>query len=459
MPMPINYFYQGFKKAFDFQGNSSRKEFGYFFLFDVLSLILMIFFDAIIHNTYSNEVLFPLTRSALILGTLPRVSLSIRRLRDVGKSGWWFLFPFPLPFWIWVWDVSSDHKRSNEPKENNQKNNNQNYKKDISSEDLLGRLGKIGEAEGLGAFNFNRFFGGINKPHTVEEIEESLIVGTQFTTPKIEDISLDYPQPWLFFRLVTFSVVLFYAFVFAYYAFENINLVPGLIFSGSFAVPISTLFLFYEINIRRNVPLWQIMRLVLFGGILSIFIALVLFANTETLSNAFGASAAGIIEEPAKLGALLILMRGGRIKKYPYILNGLLLGAAVGCGFAAFESAGYALNIGLTSSVDGMIENIQIRGILSPFAHIVWTAVSGAAMWRVLKGGDFKFKLLQRNEFKKPFLVIVLCHFIWNSGLNLPFFGTYIICGGVAWVVALSLVNLGIKQIADEKSGKEVFKT
>ena len=105
-----------------------------------------------------------------------------------------------------------------------------------------------------------------------------------------------------------------------------------------------------------------------------------------------------------------------------------------------------------------MIENIQIRGILSPFAHIVWTAVSGAAMWRVLKGGDFKFKLLQRNEFKKPFLVIVICHFIWNSGLNLPFFGTYIICGGVAWIVALSLVNLGIKQIADEKSGKEVFK-
>ena len=59
------------------------------------------------------------------------------------------------------------------------------------------------------------------------------------------------------------------------------------------------------------------------------FIALILFQNTETLSNAFGASAAGIIEEPAKLELLLILMRGERTKKYPYILNGLLLGAAV----------------------------------------------------------------------------------------------------------------------------------
>ena len=101
-------------------------EFGYFFLFDVLSLILLIFFDAIIHNTYSNEVLFPLTRCALILGTLPRVSIGIRRLRDAGKSGWWFLFPFPFPFWLWVWDVSSNQNRSNEANKKNQKNNNPN---------------------------------------------------------------------------------------------------------------------------------------------------------------------------------------------------------------------------------------------------------------------------------------------------------------------------------------------
>ena len=448
--MPLKYFYLGFKKAFDFKGITSRKEFGYFLLFDILIFLFSIFIDAVIFK----YAFF--TSIGFVLGIIPRLSISVRRLRDAGKSVWWLFFPFPLPFWLWVWDVSIDQTKSSESNKSKSTNTNKNYKKDRSSKDLLKKLGRVGDAEGLGEFNLSRFFGGINKPHTVDEIEESLIIGTQSTTPKIEDISLDYPQPWLFFRLVTFSIILFYAFVVAYYAFENINLIPGLIFSGSFAVPISTLFLFFELNIRRNIPLWQIMRLVLFGGILSMFIALVLFENTETLSNAFGASAAGLVEEPAKLGALLILTRGEKIKKYPYILNGLLLGAAVGCGFAAFESAGYALNIGLTS-VEMMIDNIQIRGILSPFAHIVWTAVSGAAMWRVLRGSDFKLRLLQKNEFKYPFLVIVICHFIWNLGLNLPFFGTYIICGGVAWIVALSLVNLGIKQIADEKLGKKVF--
>ena len=213
--------------------------------------------------------------------------------------------------------------------EDNNKKDNQNYRKVPSSKNFLERLEGLETPKDLENLTLEDFFGGINKSHTVEEIEESLIVGTQFTTPKIEEISLDYPQPWLFFRLVTVSIVLFYAFVFAYYAFENINLVPGLIFSGSFAVPISTLFLFYEINIRRNVPLWQVLRLVLFGGILSMFIALILFQNTETLSNAFGASAAGIIEEPAKLGALLILMRGERTKKVSLYFKWIATGS---CG-------------------------------------------------------------------------------------------------------------------------------
>ena len=323
-------------------------------------------------------------------------------------------------------------------------------------DEAISNLSKIGGAEGLGEFDFKRFFGGINKPHTEEEVEASLIVGTSTTTPSLRQVKLDYPQPWLFFRLVTASLILFYAFVFAYREFGNANLIPGLIITGSFAVPISTLFLFFELNIRRNVPLWQVMRLVLFGGILSLFIALVLFENTESLNNALGASVAGIVEEPAKLGALVILMKGGRIKKYPYILNGLLLGASVGCGFAAFESAGYAFSYGRT--LDSMVDVIQLRGILAPFAHIVWTAVAGAALWRVIKGGNFSFNLLKQKEFYMPFGVVVICHAVWNSGFDLPFMGKYIICGIVAWVIALSLVNLGIKQIAQEKSGEKVFR-
>ncbi|WP_269621737.1 PrsW family intramembrane metalloprotease [Prochlorococcus marinus] len=320
---------------------------------------------------------------------------------------------------------------------------------------IADEIGRIGGGEGLGDFNFKRFFGGIYKDHSEEEVEQSLIVGTSTTTPSIENISLDYPQPWLFFRLITGSVILFYSFIAVYDQFENANLLPGIIFTGSFAVPISTLFLFFELNIRRNVPIWQVMRLVLSGGLLSLFIALVLFQNVAAFEGPSGAWVAGLLEEPAKLIALVVLIKDN--KKYPYILNGLLLGAAVGCGFAAFESAGYALRLGMTD-IDSLVQIIQLRGVLSPFAHIVWTAIAGAALWRVQRGGEFSFGLLFKKEFFAPFLTVVFCHAIWNSGSIIPFWGKFIICGVIAWTVALSLLNLGIKQIADEKAGKKVFR-
>ncbi len=84
--------------------------------------------------------------------------------------------------------------------------------------------------------------------------------------------------------------------------------------------------------------------------------------------------------------ALILLTRGG--KKYPYILNGLLLGAAVGCSFSAFESVQYALD----PSYSG-IGIIFQRALLSPFTHIVWTALAGAALWRVQRGGQFRWRL------------------------------------------------------------------
>ena len=46
----------------------------------------------------------------------------------------------------------------------------------------------------------------------------------------------------------------------------------------------------------------------------------------------------------------------------------------MGCGFASFESAGYALTYGM-EDIDSLIGLIQLRGILSPFGHIAWTVM------------------------------------------------------------------------------------
>ena len=46
------------------------------------------------------------------------------------------------------------------------------------------------------------------------------------------------------------------------------------------------------------------------------------------------------------------------------ILNGLLVGASIGAGFAVFETAGYILNSGLQSvdSLSAMTDVIVLRG-------------------------------------------------------------------------------------------------
>ena len=104
-----------------------------------------------------------------------------------------------------------------------------------------------------------------------------------------------------------------------------------------------------------------------------------------------------------------------------------------------------------------MIQVIQLRGILSPFMHIVWTAVAGGALWRIKKNNNFSLKNIQNKKFIIPFSIIIFCHALWNSPWQLPFMGKYIICGLLSLIIALSILNLCIKQITQEKEGKKLL--
>src|SRR5665811_1179038 len=94
-----------------------------------------------------------------------------------------------------------------------------------------------------------------------------------------------------------------------------------------------------------------------------------IFFQVTNLSNLLGAAGAGIIEESGKALTLLLVVRKARFR---WTLNGLLLGATVGTGFAVFESAGYALNA-LNDGAAAMREVIMERGLLSILGgHVLW---------------------------------------------------------------------------------------
>jgi RsiW-degrading membrane proteinase PrsW (M82 family) len=276
------------------------------------------------------------------------------------------------------------------------------------------------------------------------------MVGSRRSTPRIEEIDDAWPKPWIFFRAFLATVVVFLFFHFSWLTFENAMLIPGLIITGSFAMPLSTLMLFVELNARRNVSMFQVSKMVIMGGLLAMIISLLLFEVSGAITlDWLGRSIGGIVEEPAKVLALLLV---ASLPRYKYILNGLLFGAAVGAGFAAFESAGYAFVTGVAASdPDLLTTTILFRGLLSPLSHIVWTAMCGGMLWKVKGEQLFRFSMLLDARFLRVLAIAVALHMIWNSSLQLPFLGTYLIVGIVGWVVVLALVSEGLQELRSEK--------
>ena len=103
------------------------------------------------------------------------------------------------------------------------------------------------------------------------------MVGSRQTTPSIQDIEVEWPKPWIFFRALLASIVVFLLFNLSWLTFGNAMLVPGLIFAGSFAMPITTLILFLELNISRNVSVFQVAKMVFVGGLIAMIFSLLLF--------------------------------------------------------------------------------------------------------------------------------------------------------------------------------------
>jgi len=311
---------------------------------------------------------------------------------------------------------------------------------------IVNRITDTVGLERLDGFSLRALFSETLRHREPDEMERYMGVGTPDTTPPLTTAMAHWPRPWLFLRTLVFALLVYGLLLWGLTEFKNINVVPALIIVGSFAVPMATLILFFELNTPRNVSILRVVQLVILGGAVSILISLFLFRLTN-LSSWLGAPAAAFVEEVGKLAALLVLARFAQQDRYAFALNGLLFGAAVGAGFAAFESAGYALNYGLKGGSDVMIQVITQRGVLSPFAHIAWTAIAACAVWRVRAEGVPLAQAVVHRKFLVLFAVPVALHFIWNSSFQLPLMGKFVLLGFVAYVVIFSLVQSGLKEV------------
>jgi RsiW-degrading membrane proteinase PrsW (M82 family) len=155
---------------------------------------------------------------------------------------------------------------------------------------------------------------------------------------------------------------------------------------------------------------------------------------------------APVVEEIAKgLGVLLILIVGRRAFDGP--IDGIVYGALVGAGFAFTENIQYFAISFIEGGVADTSQTFFMRGILSPFAHVMFTAVIGFAVGLAARrgasgGGVFLAWVL-------GVIGATVLHALWNgSAMFGDFFALYL----VLQVPLFVLFILGIVALRREES-------
>jgi len=188
--------------------------------------------------------------------------------------------------------------------------------------------------------------------------------------------------------------------------------VPTLILLGAAVVPVAFVDFVSGRRLAFGVSGALVAFTALFGGVVGVLVAGALEFEVLRSSGDLPSILVGLIEEMAKLlvpVAILLLFRRNRRPA-----DGLLLGVAAGAGFAILETMGYALvalveSGGNLSLVNGLLFD---RGVLSPAAHMAWTGLAGAALWRAATE-RWRFRAVAR--FVVVYLIVVALHAAWDS--------------------------------------------
>ena len=295
---------------------------------------------------------------------------------------------------------------------------------------------------------FRKLFGQIFTKHSRQEAEEIFVCGTAATTPVLSVSNTAWPQPWLFSRILLAFASAFLMLHLCCESFQNLNAYPGTIILGSFMVPVATFVFFFELNTPKNVSFFTAMKIFLVGGCASLLFTLLLFDLFPVEEMDYlGAILVGVIEEVGKLGIVAFFIHQEKDAKYT--INGLLIGAAVGAGFAAFESAGYAFQILLNSGYTEMIDNIFLRGVLAPGGHVVWAAMTGYAIMLVKGDSPLSMNFLSNSSFWKIFWIPIALHAVWD--MPIPFGSeialVQILLCVLSWIIIFVIINNCLSQL------------
>ncbi|GGK72348.1 PrsW family intramembrane metalloprotease [Mangrovihabitans endophyticus] len=239
----------------------------------------------------------------------------------------------------------------------------------------------------------------------------STLPGHPVTTPTAAERRRRHLPPWA--RIFLGGGALWIAAVVVTFVTGNVNLVPTIILVGAFLVPVTFVVWAFGHADPVLTPS-KIFTAFLYGGVTGVLGASVLEAAFVHNASAAGFLGVGLIEEGVKLVVLWLMAR--RLGRYS-MRDGLVLGATVGLGFAAFESAGYAFQALFTQqgglSLMGVVQTELLRSVLTPFGHGLWTAIAGAALFGVAsRRGRVT---LRAWPVAGAYVLVAVLHALWDA--------------------------------------------
>ena len=293
--------------------------------------------------------------------------------------------------------------------------------------------------------SYRDIFSDVFVKHTKEDTARIFIAGTPLTTPSRAKMLAEWTKPYAFVRFFVIDLLaigILYAMNYMFGDLKSLNMLLVLISS---IIPLTMMVMVWEMNIPRNISFSEVLQMILIGGALGCLFTMVLsivFVQFHILEDETLRTFAGLVEEPAKLIPVYwILSR--KDKKRPYILNGILIGFAVGTGFAIVESMGYsfeAFTIGVVNAVVAVNKGEAEKGIILPYilpyaescglnqalvrmfagviSHGVYTSLGGGALMLAKGKENLAPKHLLNPKFFIYFAAAIFLHTCNNAPIG-----------------------------------------
>ncbi|MFI7060011.1 PrsW family intramembrane metalloprotease [Kribbella sp. NPDC050124] len=224
----------------------------------------------------------------------------------------------------------------------------------------------------------------------------------------------------------------------------NPNLVPTMILLGALVVPLTFVTFAAGCSERWLIDGPTLGGCLLFGGVVGVVVAGLLEYDAMRRLGTLPMVGVGLIEETAKLlvPAALVIFFGHRYRTS--LGTGIIIGVAVGTGFAVLETMGYAFVALLQSNgnVGAAEETLFIRGLLSPAGHAAWTGLTCWGLWRFVTEPTGKHFAV----FLGMFALAVALHTTWDG---IGGWITYVVVGSIS--IGLLLYGLRRAQRVDNR--------